>query len=108
MRAGQVPGDGPPAGSGETQMCGIIGYVGSRQAPPICLAGLRRLEYRAYDSAGIVVVVDGRLAVRKVVGKLDRLGQVLTDAPVAGQLGIGHTRWATHGRPSVENSHPHL
>jgi len=90
-------------------MCGIVGYIGTRQAPAICLAGLRRLEYRGYDSAGIAVVTDeGRLDLRKVVGKLDVMAETLESQPLIGSLGIGHTRWATHGKPSVENSHPHL
>ncbi len=90
-------------------MCGIVGYVGTRQAPAICLAGLRRLEYRGYDSAGIAVVTgDGRLDVRKIVGKLDIMAETLEQTPLIGTLGIGHTRWATHGKPSVDNSHPHL
>jgi glutamine---fructose-6-phosphate transaminase (isomerizing) len=89
-------------------MCGIVGYIGSREAPAICLAGLRRLEYRGYDSAGIAVVNNGTVGVRKVVGKLEALAKLLAEQPLAGNIGIGHTRWATHGRPSVENSHPHL
>ncbi len=89
-------------------MCGIVGYIGTRQAPQICLAGLRRLEYRGYDSAGIAVVHDGELDVRKVVGKLDTMDEELEKNPLVGTIGIGHTRWATHGKPSVENSHPHL
>ncbi len=90
-------------------MCGIVGYIGTRQAPTICLAGLRRLEYRGYDSAGIAVVTDsGSLDLRRVVGKLDVMAETLETQPLLGSLGIGHTRWATHGKPSVENSHPHL
>ncbi|MCE5216769.1 glutamine--fructose-6-phosphate transaminase (isomerizing) [bacterium] len=90
-------------------MCGIVGYIGTRQAPAICLAGLRRLEYRGYDSAGIsVVTAAGTLDTRKVVGKLDIMEDTLGKQPLVGSLGIGHTRWATHGKPSVENSHPHL
>ncbi len=89
-------------------MCGIVGYIGTRQAPQICLAGLRRLEYRGYDSAGIAVIRDGELDVRKVVGKLDNMDEELEKNPLVGTIGIGHTRWATHGKPSVENSHPHL
>jgi glucosamine--fructose-6-phosphate aminotransferase (isomerizing) len=89
-------------------MCGIVGYIGKRQAPAICLAGLRRLEYRGYDSAGIAVVRDGELELRRVVGKLDNMQASLDETPLIGSLGIGHTRWATHGKPSVENSHPHL
>jgi glucosamine--fructose-6-phosphate aminotransferase (isomerizing) len=89
-------------------MCGIIGYVGSRDAAPILIGGLRRLEYRGYDSAG-VAALDGadRLEIRRAVGKLDNLCAALERAPVRGHIGIGHTRWATHGRPSEENAHPH-
>lgn len=89
-------------------MCGIVGYIGQRQASAICLAGLRRLEYRGYDSAGIVVVNAGRLDLHKVAGKLDSLARALERRPIAGQIGIGHTRWATHGKPSETNAHPHL
>jgi len=90
-------------------MCGIVGYIGTRQAPGICLEGLRRLEYRGYDSAGIAVITgDNALDTRKVVGKLDILDDLLQQEPLLGTIGIGHTRWATHGKPSVENSHPHL
>lgn len=89
-------------------MCGIVGYIGSRSAAEICLAGLRRLEYRGYDSAGIAVIRDGQLDVRKVVGKLKNLEASLAEQPLEGTVGIGHTRWATHGKPSVANSHPHL
>src|SRR5690242_20232513 len=88
-------------------MCGIVGYVGSDEALPIILEGLRRLEYRGYDSAG-VAVVDGALTVRKREGKLSELDAVLADDPVpAGTVGMGHTRWATHGVPSDRNAHPH-
>ena len=89
-------------------MCGIVGYIGTREAPEICLAGLRRLEYRGYDSAGIAVVNDGNLEQRKVVGKLDNMAEALAGNGISGTVGIGHTRWATHGRPSLENSHPHF
>ncbi|HHW13708.1 MAG TPA: glutamine--fructose-6-phosphate transaminase (isomerizing), partial [Firmicutes bacterium] len=89
-------------------MCGIVGYTGRREAAPVLLEGLRRLEYRGYDSAGVAVVSGGALAVRKTVGRLARLEEKLTAAPVAGTVGIGHTRWATHGRPSDVNAHPHL
>jgi glucosamine--fructose-6-phosphate aminotransferase (isomerizing) len=88
-------------------MCGIMGYVGKREAAGICFAGLRRLEYRGYDSAGIATLDGGRLDVRKVVGNLDRLEQLLREQPLTGHCGVGHTRWATHGKPSVQNSHPH-
>ena len=90
-------------------MCGIVGYVGKQSAPPLILAGLRRLEYRGYDSAGMAVISDGRLEVRKRRGRIDDgLAKLIADQPVAGHTGIGHTRWATHGPPSDENSHPHL
>ncbi len=89
-------------------MCGIVGYIGSREASSICFAGLRRLEYRGYDSAGIAVVEDNELKVRKVVGNLNNMEESLKTKALPGSLGIGHTRWATHGRPSIENSHPHL
>ncbi|HTL16767.1 MAG TPA: glutamine--fructose-6-phosphate transaminase (isomerizing) [Patescibacteria group bacterium] len=90
-------------------MCGIIGYVGSKAAAPILVEGLRRLEYRGYDSSGLAVLdVDG-LTLRKKKGKIDEgLAPLLQEQPAAGELGIGHTRWATHGPPCDENSHPHL
>jgi glutamine---fructose-6-phosphate transaminase (isomerizing) len=90
-------------------MCGIIGYVGKKSATPILLEGLRRLEYRGYDSAGLAVVSEAELLIRKKKGKIDEgLAPLLQESPAAGWLGIGHTRWATHGPPSDENSHPHL
>src|SRR2546429_9550438 len=90
-------------------MCGIVGYVGNQQAAPILLEGLRRLEYRGYDSAGVSVLDHEELQTRKKKGKIDEgLGQLLQAQPALGHLGIGHTRWATHGPPSDENSHPHL
>ena len=90
-------------------MCGIVGYVGKQQAAPILLEGLRRLEYRGYDSAGVSVLNHAELQTRKKKGKIDEgLGRTLQAQPATGQLGIGHTRWATHGPPSDENSHPHL
>ncbi len=90
-------------------MCGIIGYVGKKAASPILLEGLRRLEYRGYDSAGIAVLDGGELLVRKKKGKIgEGLARLLKSEPVAGTPGIGHTRWATHGPPSDINSHPHL
>jgi glucosamine--fructose-6-phosphate aminotransferase (isomerizing) len=89
-------------------MCGIVGYIGGRQAAPILLDALRRLEYRGYDSAGVAAIQAGGLVVRKKQGKIDEgLGPLLAAAPVTGGVGIGHTRWATHGPPSDENSHPH-
>src|ERR1700720_264174 len=89
-------------------MCGIVGYIGNRRAVPIILDGLRRLEYRGYDSAGIAVYQDDHtLGVRRASGKLRNLEDVLRLDPVDGNYGIGHTRWATHGRPTEENAHPH-
>ncbi|MBM3846514.1 MAG: glutamine--fructose-6-phosphate transaminase (isomerizing) [Verrucomicrobia bacterium] len=90
-------------------MCGIVGYIGKRDATPILLEGLRRLEYRGYDSAGIALISEGRLQTRKKKGKIDEgLAKLLPSQPAHGMVGIGHTRWATHGPPSDENSHPHL
>ncbi|RPI49704.1 MAG: glutamine--fructose-6-phosphate aminotransferase, partial [Chloroflexi bacterium] len=88
-------------------MCGIVGYVGPRQAAPIIFDGLRRLEYRGYDSAGIAVVDGDCVAVRRQAGKLDRLAELLAAEPLSGHIGMGHTRWATHGVPSQANAHPH-
>jgi glucosamine--fructose-6-phosphate aminotransferase (isomerizing) len=89
-------------------MCGIIGYVGPSPAYPILLDGLSRLEYRGYDSAGVATIVDsGKLEVRRAKGKLENLRLLLADSPLEGHIGMGHTRWATHGRPSEENAHPH-
>ena len=88
-------------------MCGIVGYVGDKSAVGIIVEGLKRLEYRGYDSAGIAVYNDGTLHVRRAPGRLKMLENVLGERPLAGSLGIGHTRWATHGRPSEENAHPH-
>ncbi|HCR49483.1 MAG TPA: glutamine--fructose-6-phosphate transaminase (isomerizing) [Bacteroidetes bacterium] len=88
-------------------MCGIVGYIGPREATPILLNGLQRLEYRGYDSAGIAVV-NGALHVRKKKGKVKELARLIAESPVAGQLGIGHTRWATHGAPDDVNAHPHM
>ena len=89
-------------------MCGIVGYVGDRPATPILLDGLRRLEYRGYDSAGLAVVGDdGAVRVARSEGKLGNLAEKIASSPPPGRFGIGHTRWATHGRPSEENAHPH-
>src|SRR5438093_3944016 len=88
-------------------MCGIIGYIGEKQVLPILIEGLRRLEYRGYDSAGVAVVRDGTIELRRSAGKLARLEEALTVSPLDGEYGIGHTRWATHGRPTEENAHPH-
>jgi glucosamine--fructose-6-phosphate aminotransferase (isomerizing) len=89
-------------------MCGIVGYIGPRDATPIILGGLKRLEYRGYDSAGIAVIHDGSLEVRKDAGKLSQLVDLIQKSPLSGTPGIGHTRWATHGAPSARNAHPHL
>ncbi len=88
-------------------MCGIVGYIGPRDATQIIMDGLRRLEYRGYDSAGIAILQEGRLAVRRDAGKLANLAAILERDPVHGPIGIGHTRWATHGRPNQRNAHPH-
>lgn len=89
-------------------MCGIVGYIGSREATPILINGLEKLEYRGYDSAGVSVVTKQGLDIRKVKGRLANLEDKIKEEPVAGTVGIGHTRWATHGIPNFENSHPHL
>jgi glucosamine--fructose-6-phosphate aminotransferase (isomerizing) len=90
-------------------MCGIVGYVGPRDATPIILEGLKRLEYRGYDSAGLAVIeMNGGITVRREVGKLAGLLDVVSADPVSGQIGIGHTRWATHGEPCRRNAHPHV
>jgi glucosamine--fructose-6-phosphate aminotransferase (isomerizing) len=90
-------------------MCGIVGYIGKKNASPLLLEGMRRLEYRGYDSAGLALLAGSDLLVRKKLGKIDEgLGPLLQQRPAEGNLGIGHTRWATHGPPSDENSHPHL
>src|SRR5947199_10710869 len=89
-------------------MCGIVGYIGSREAVPVIVDGLRRLEYRGYDSAGVAVFSGGNsLEVRRASGKLCNLEEVIRANPLSGLYGIGHTRWATHGRPTEENAHPH-
>jgi glutamine---fructose-6-phosphate transaminase (isomerizing) len=89
-------------------MCGIVGYIGDQNATEVILNGLHRLEYRGYDSAGIAVLENGSIALRRDVGKLNRLAELLKNSPIAGKVGIGHTRWATHGVPSERNAHPHL
>ena len=89
-------------------MCGIVGYIGDRDATPIILNGLQRLEYRGYDSAGIAVIEEGEISVRRDAGKLARLVEMVHNDPLHGQIGIGHTRWATHGEPSARNAHPHI
>ena len=88
-------------------MCGIIGYIGPKPVVPIILDGLRRLEYRGYDSAGVAVVHDGAVEVRRSAGKLINLEHAIQKKPIEGLYGLGHTRWATHGRPTEENAHPH-
>ena len=89
-------------------MCGIVGYIGPKRVVPLILDGLRRLEYRGYDSAGIAVVGnDGKLEIRRAPGKLRNLEESIRATPLEGLYGIGHTRWATHGRPTEENAHPH-
>lgn len=88
-------------------MCGIVGYIGNREAAPLILESLKKLEYRGYDSAGIAVLNDGRAVIRRCEGKLKNLEEALFQNPVDGKVGIGHTRWATHGRPSETNAHPH-
>ena len=88
-------------------MCGIVGYVGTKSAVGIIVEGLKRLEYRGYDSAGVAILDDAGLNVRRAVGRIKALETVLRERPVNGSIGIGHTRWATHGRPSEDNAHPH-
>ncbi len=89
-------------------MCGIVAYIGKRSAAPLLVEGLRRLEYRGYDSAGLSALQNGHIETRKRVGRIDALADLLRDQPVDGLVGISHTRWATHGQPSDANSHPHL
>src|SRR2546429_573474 len=89
-------------------MCGNVGQGGPREALPLLMGGLRRLEYRGYDSAGVAVQENGALDVLRAEGKLDNLAAIVTTHPTAGHTGIGHTRWATHGRPSEQNAHPHV
>ena len=90
-------------------MCGIVGYIGARQAEEIVLNGLKRLEYRGYDSAGVAVIEqNGQIDLRRDVGKLANLEQMLAGSPLNGHIGIGHTRWATHGQPNRRNAHPHM
>ena len=89
-------------------MCGIVGYIGPRDATPIILNGLKRLEYRGYDSAGLAVLTEQGVQLRRAVGKLHRLQALVEAQPLSGHVGIGHTRWATHGEPSQRNAHPHV
>src|SRR5271166_3809850 len=89
-------------------MCGIVGYIGPKKVVPVIIEGLRKLEYRGYDSAGIAVVdAAGKMDIRRATGKLRNLEEAIRKAPLDGTYGIGHTRWATHGRPTEENAHPH-
>jgi glucosamine--fructose-6-phosphate aminotransferase (isomerizing) len=89
-------------------MCGIVGYIGRGQdAQQVILDALRRLEYRGYDSAGVAIFEMGSIAIRRAVGKLGNLEAALRDRPISGRVGVGHTRWATHGKPSERNAHPH-
>ena len=88
-------------------MCGIVGYVGPREASATVFDGLKRLEYRGYDSAGIATIQNGRITIRRDEGKLGNLEQLLAEQPINGHIAIGHTRWATHGVPSERNAHPH-
>ena len=89
-------------------MCGIVGYIGERDSTPIILDGLKRLEYRGYDSAGVAVLDDGHIEIRRDAGKLSRLQEMVHELPLHGKIGIGHTRWATHGEPNARNAHPHI
>src|SRR5512139_1094294 len=88
-------------------MCGIIGYTGTESAVPILIEGLKKLEYRGYDSSGVAVLQNGKLELRRAVGKLQNLESVLQSDTLTGTMGVGHVRWATHGRPTEENAHPH-
>src|SRR5512134_2436792 len=88
-------------------MCGIIGYIGSKPVVPVLIEGLRRMEYRGYDSAGVALVSPEGIALRRSAGKLANLESAIRSEPVDGLYGVGHTRWATHGRPTEENAHPH-
>jgi len=89
-------------------MCGIVGYIGNQNATPIILNGLKKLEYRGYDSAGIAVLQNGEIEIRRDAGKLNKLSAMVSLQPLEGKLGIGHTRWATHGMPTAANAHPHI
>ncbi|MEK6634522.1 MAG: glutamine--fructose-6-phosphate aminotransferase, partial [Nitrospirota bacterium] len=88
-------------------MCGIVGYVGNQEAVPILIGGLAKLEYRGYDSAGVAIQQGQKITVRRSVGKLVNLQKSLQEKELSGMVGIGHTRWATHGKPSEQNAHPH-
>src|ERR1700760_3867901 len=100
----------PSAASTLSTMCGIVGYIGSKSVVPVIMEGLARLEYRGYDSAGIAVAGNSAtpgFQLRRAPGKLRNLAEILAKDPAQGTYGIGHTRWATHGRPTEENAHPH-
>src|SRR3954466_8241717 len=88
-------------------MCGIIGIIGKNEVAPLLIEGLRRLEYRGYDSTGVATLVNGRIERRRAEGKLVNLDRRLAEQPLPGSVGIGHTRWATHGGPTERNAHPH-
>src|SRR5438132_4453836 len=92
---------------GTESMCGIVGYVGPRKAVPVLIDGLKRLEYRGYDSAGVAVISNGRLIVQKAAGKIATLESQLKGEVLQAHTGIAHTRWATHGAPTTRNAHPH-
>ncbi len=89
-------------------MCGIVGYTGGQEATPILLAGLRRLEYRGYDSAGLATTDSGRMVLRKRAGRVQALEDAVSDEPAGGSCGISHTRWATRGPANDKNAHPHI
>ena len=89
-------------------MCGIVGYIGNQDSTTIILNGLKRLEYRGYDSAGIAVLENGNIEIRSDAGKLSHLETLIKNTPIHGKIGIGHTRWATHGEPNLRNAHPHI
>jgi len=89
-------------------MCGIVGYVGRSEAAPILLDGLRRLDYRGYDSAGVAIVDGDKVETRKCAGRIAELGKLMAERPPTGTFGISHTRWATHGKPTDQNAHPHF
>src|SRR5262249_8998470 len=99
---------GDAGGTGGGDMCGIIGIIGKANVAPRLVDGLRRLEYRGYDSAGIATVVNGQIDPRRAEGKLGNLAALLEKPPLTGKTGIGHTRWATHGQPIERNAHPHM
>lgn len=88
-------------------MCGIVGYIGPRNVKDVVVGGLAKLEYRGYDSAGVAALADGNIRIVKAVGRLSNLEEKLAEMPISGHIAIGHTRWATHGKPSDENAHPH-